>query len=122
LRLVGAPLRCRGHQPSLPRLRDYSAVHKAYLEDQFPSAKRNLFAAFIQRCLEFAAPQGLVGMITGQSFMFISSYEQLRADLLGEAAIETLAQLDYHLFKERVGYRRVRAAAGAGDEASGRSR
>jgi hypothetical protein len=82
--------------------RDYSAVHKAHLEDQFPSSKRNLFAAFIQRCLELVGPQGLVGMITGQSFMFISSYEKLRADLLDGAAIETLAQFDYHLFKERV--------------------
>lgn len=82
--------------------RDYSAVHKAYLEDRFPAAKRNLFAAFIQRCLELADPEGLVGMITGQSFMFISTYETLRSDLLDEAAIQTLAQFDYHLFKERV--------------------
>ena len=82
--------------------RDYSAIHKTYLEDQFPSSKRNLFAAFIQRCLEFANPQGLVAMITGQSFMFISSYEKLRADLLDGVVVETLAQFDYHLFKERV--------------------
>lgn len=82
--------------------RDYSAVHKAYLEDQFPASKRNLFAAFIQRCLELTDPDGLVGMLTGQSFMFISSYEALRDELLAEAAIETLSQFDYHLFRERV--------------------
>lgn len=82
--------------------RDYSAVHKAYLESQFPAGKRNLFAAFIQRCMELADPRGLVAMITGQSFMFISSYELLREELLKDGAIQTLAQFDYHLFRERV--------------------
>ena len=102
LRLLGRRYDVVATNPPYLDSRDYSAVHKAYLEDQFPSSKRNLFAAFIQRCLEFAKPQGLVAMITGQSFMFISSYETLRADLFDGAAIETLAQFDYHLFKERV--------------------
>lgn len=82
--------------------RDYNAVHKAYLEAEFPSAKRNLFAAFIKRCLELIDPNGYVGMLTGQSFMFISSYEALRNEILQDASIATLAQYDYHLFKERV--------------------
>ena len=82
--------------------RDYNAIHKAYLENEFPSAKRNLFAAFIQRCLELTDPQGYVGMITGQSYMFISSYEDLRKCILASGAIRTLAQYDYNLFKERV--------------------
>ena len=82
--------------------RDYTAIHKAYLESEFPAAKRNLFAAFIQRCLELADPSGFVGMLTGQSFMFISSYEALRREVLEKGAIESLAQYDYHLFKERV--------------------
>ena len=41
-------------------------------------------------------------MITGQSYMFISSYEDLRKDILASGVIRTLAQYDYHLFKERV--------------------
>ena len=82
--------------------RDYNAIHKSYLENEFPSAKRNLFAAFIQRCLELTNLQGYVGMITGQSYMFISSYEDLRKDVLASGAIRTLSQYDYNLFKERV--------------------
>jgi hypothetical protein len=82
--------------------RNYNGVHKAYLEKEFPSAKRNLFAAFIKRCLELTDSEGYVGMLTGQSFMFISSFEVFRKDVLNEAEIVTLAQFDYHLFKERV--------------------
>jgi hypothetical protein len=102
LRLVETRYDVVATNPPYLDSRDYNAVHKAYLEDQFPAAKRNLFAAFIQRCLELADPQGLVGMISGQSFMFISSYETLRSEILNDAAIQTLAQFDYHLFKERV--------------------
>jgi hypothetical protein len=82
--------------------RDYNATHKAFLEREFPEAKRNLFSAFIARNLELVDNQGFVAMITGQSFMFISSFETFRLKVLSEAAIETLAQYDYHLFAERV--------------------
>lgn len=82
--------------------RDYSTVHKKFLESSYPDAKRNLYAAFIQRCSELACENGLVGMLTGQSFMFIRTFEALRLKLLDKNAVDTLAQFDYHLFKGRV--------------------
>lgn len=82
--------------------RDYSPVHKAYLEVAYPVSKRNLFTAFIERAIELAKERGFVAMISGQSFMFLASFEELRERLRECAAIRTLAQFDYHLFKERV--------------------
>jgi hypothetical protein len=82
--------------------RDYSNVHKRFLETEYPEGKRNLFAAFIIRCLELAKEDGSVAMITGQSFMFLPTYENLRERLMSIAWIEMLAQHDYHLFLERV--------------------
>jgi hypothetical protein len=82
--------------------RDYNAVHKEFLEDQYAEAKRNLYSAFIQRAIELVKDQGLVAMITGQSFMFISTFDAFRDILLSQVAIETLAQFDYHLFKARM--------------------
>ena len=41
-------------------------------------------------------------MLTGQSFMFIRTFEALRLKLLDKNAVDTLAQFDYHLFKGRV--------------------
>jgi len=61
---------------------------KALLARDYPLGKGDLYAAFILRCLDFAAEQGRVGMLTMHSFMFISSYEGLRSVVRQRAAIE----------------------------------
>jgi hypothetical protein len=66
--------------------------------DAYPEGKGDLFAAFIQRCLEFAEERGYVGMLTMHSFMFISSYEGLREEIRRQAAIETMAHCGPALF------------------------
>jgi len=40
---------------------------KKLVTDAFPNGKGDLYAAFIQRCLELAAPNGRVGMLTMHS-------------------------------------------------------
>lgn len=72
----------------------------AYLDKEFPDAKGDLYAAFIQRCGELVAPGGRLGMITQQSFMFLSSYEKLRAWLRERFAIETMAHVGPRAFAE----------------------
>lgn len=68
------------------------------MEQDYNEGKRDLFAAFIMRCQELLAPEGLMGMLTMHSFMFISSYEDLRTRLRKEVAIETLAHYGGGLF------------------------
>lgn len=46
---------------------------KRFAESKYPDSKADLFAMFIERCLELAQPKGTVGMITMQSWMFLSS-------------------------------------------------
>jgi hypothetical protein len=82
--------------------RDYSQVHKLFLESCYPDSKRNLYAAFMERCADLTRKDGFVGMLTGQSFMFIKTFEGLRKKLLDGFIIKTLAQFDYNLFKGRV--------------------
>jgi type I restriction-modification system DNA methylase subunit len=72
----------------------------AFLDDQYPEAKGDLYAAFIARCAELTEESGRVGMITQQSFMFISSYEALRKGLLDSFVIETMAHTGPHAFPE----------------------
>ena len=50
----------------------------AWAKDNYPNSKSDLFAMFIERNLELAIKQGTVGMITMQSWMFLSSFEKLR--------------------------------------------
>src|SRR2546422_7568395 len=52
---------------------------KKYVEMHYPSGKRDLYAAFILRCIELCRPGGRVAMVTMQSWMFLSSFTELRA-------------------------------------------
>lgn len=69
------------------------------VEKAFPEGKHDLFAAFIQRCLELATDRGRVGMLTMHSFMFISSYESLRNAIRDQAAVTTMAHCGPALFE-----------------------
>lgn len=80
--------------------RSMNDVMAAFLDENYPEAKGDLYAAFIARCAELAGETGRVGMITQQSFMFISSYEKLRIGLLEAFAIETMAHTGPHAFPE----------------------
>ncbi len=77
-----------------------SPVMNVYLKRQYPISKRDLYAAFIDRCAELLATSGRLAMITQQSFMFISSYEDLRADLMEKTAIEAMIHVGSHAFAE----------------------
>lgn len=84
--------------PYLSR-RNMNEQLKRLVSDAYPEGKGDLYAALIQRCLEFAEDRGYVGMLTMHSFMFISSYEDLRKDIRSRAAVETLAHCGPALFK-----------------------
>jgi hypothetical protein len=71
---------------------------KALLGDSYPEGDGDLYAAFIQRCLDLAKDSGWVGMLTMHSFMFISSYEELRKWVRERAAVETMAHAGPGLF------------------------
>jgi hypothetical protein len=80
-----------------------------HLDSDYPDAKGDLYTAFIHRCAEFADTGGRVGMITQQSFMFLSSYEKLRTHLRGRFAIETMAHTGPRAFAE-IGGEKVNTA------------
>lgn len=64
----------------------------------YPETKSDLFAMFIERSLELTLPQGYVGMITMQSWMFLSSYRKIRQRLLAEKSILAMAHLGTNAF------------------------
>jgi len=68
------------------------------MEQEYKEGKGDLYAAFILRCQELLAPDGLMGMLTMHSFMFTSKYEGLRVRLRKNAAIETLTHFGGGLF------------------------
>ncbi|MEM2097331.1 MAG: N-6 DNA methylase, partial [Methanothrix sp.] len=71
-----------------------------FTEANYPEGKGDLYTAFIQRCLEMVREGGRMGMIAQQSFMFISSYEELREELLKAIAIEAVVHTGPRAFDE----------------------
>ena len=63
---------------------DMTDEYKKFLKDRFKGFEKNLYAAFIKRCADFAVEGGYVGMITPQTYMFISSYEETRKWILNK--------------------------------------
>lgn len=70
----------------------------AWVKDNYPNSKSDLFAMFIERNLELAIKQGTVGMITMQSWMFLSSFEKLRNYILDKNTIISMAHLGARAF------------------------
>ena len=73
--------------------KNMSAQLKKYVEEHYPKGKSDLFAAFMIRCMHLVPQHGIVGMITMQSWMFLTSFEGLRTTLLHTMHIDTMAHL-----------------------------
>ena len=75
-----------------------NATLKEYLEKHYKDGKGDLFSAFILRLIEMCKTGGRVGMITMQSWMFLSSFEAMRKCLLEKCTILSMAHLGAHAF------------------------
>jgi hypothetical protein len=84
--------------PPYVSARKMNAEISRFMKANYRNAKGDLYAAFIQRCMELTSDSGVVGMLTMHSFMFISSYEKLRALLAENAVVETVAHYGPGLF------------------------
>ena len=69
-----------------------------FVKTSYREGKGDLYACFIQRCSELTAADGLVGMLTMHSFMFISSFEKLREQITRDASIQAVAHYGPALF------------------------
>ena len=75
-------------------------VLKNYIQAHYPNSKADTMATFMERCLDYAPANGKVAMINMQSWMFLSSYENLRIDLLKKYNIDSLLHLGPRAFDE----------------------
>lgn len=73
--------------------KNMSSELKQFVQDHYEAGKADLFAAFILRNRQFIQHGAMLGMITMQSWMFLSSFEALRRKLLDSSSIETMSHL-----------------------------
>ena len=84
----------------------YMAVSNAgakvndYVKKNFPDSKADLFAVFIERCGQMAKKNGYQAMITQHTWMFLSSYEKMRMNLLSHRVLVNMAHLGARAFDE----------------------
>ncbi len=65
-----------------------------FAKDNFPDSKSDLFAMFMERIFQLIMKLGYSGMVTMQSWMFLSSYEKLRGKLLSNLSIVSMAHME----------------------------
>ena len=78
----------------------FSQKLKAYVEKNYKDSKSDLFAVFIERCNDFTKKEYYTSMITMQSWMFLSSFETLRKNIIEKTEIKTLNHLGARAFSE----------------------
>lgn len=69
-----------------------------FAKSQFKDSKSDLFAMFIQRCMDFTMPRGATAMITMQSWMFLPSHEALRQKIIRTSPPATMVHLGERAF------------------------
>jgi type II restriction/modification system DNA methylase subunit YeeA len=73
---------------------------KLFVEKRFLESKTDLMACFIQRCLTLNFTNGKIAMINQHSWMFLSSYIDLRPKLIANVQFESMLHLGPRSFPE----------------------
>lgn len=76
-----------------------SAKVNNFVKKYYPDSKADLFAVFIERCGEMLKMNGFQAMITQHAWMFLSSFEKLRAKLQ-QRNLVNMAHLGARAFEE----------------------
>lgn len=80
--------------------RGFSDKLRKYVEKNYKDSKGDLFAVFIEKCNEFTKENRYTAMITMQSWMFLSSFENLRKQIIEKREIQSLNHLGTRAFEE----------------------
>jgi type II restriction/modification system DNA methylase subunit YeeA len=70
----------------------------SWVKEHYPDYKSDLFSCFIVRNLKLTKPKGELGFMSPFVWMFIKSYEKLRALIIEQKTITSLIQLEYSGF------------------------
>ena len=73
---------------------------KDFAKENYPNSKSDLFAIFMERAFKLLSKEGFNAQINMHSWMFLSSYEQLRSNLLEDYTFITMAHLGARAFSQ----------------------
>ena len=73
-----------------PPFGEASKPSKAYIEKNYPRTKNDVYAAFVERGLDWLHPGGLLGAITSRTGFFLSSFRKWREEIVLKEARPTV--------------------------------
>lgn len=76
--------------------KERSPFLNAWLKESYPSSKTDLAACFMERAFVMCKRFGYSGLTLSKSWMFLSSFEELRTAFLKSQTMESLIQLSAH--------------------------
>ena len=79
--------------PPFSGRRNWNTKYASEIKAYYPQNSSDMYAAFIERFKELALPDGFIGFVTSQTFMFTSSYSNLREALIEKSSIQTIMHL-----------------------------
>ena len=65
-----------------------------FAKDNYPNSKSDLFAVCMERFIQMVCTHGFCSMVTMQSWMFLSSFEKMRTELINNYSLTTLLHMD----------------------------
>lgn len=68
---------------------------KAFLQKCYPDSRADIYAAFIERGLQMTVGTGIESMVAMETWMFLSSYGEMRQRLVANNTIESLVHMPY---------------------------
>lgn len=71
-----------------------------FVNKNYSDVKSDTFSAFMKYCMEKVKNSGQLGFLTPYVWMFISSYQKLRENIINDKSITSLVQLEYNSFSE----------------------
>ncbi|MGN0491467.1 BREX-1 system adenine-specific DNA-methyltransferase PglX [Ruminococcus sp.] len=65
-----------------------------YVKKNYPDSKADLFAVFIEKCIQLTKQNCYTSMVTMQSWMFLSSFEKMRVKAITQRTIANLMHME----------------------------
>ncbi len=89
---------CIAINPPYMGSRKMNPALNKFVSISLPHSKADLMSCFMERALEFLLPSGIVSMINFQSWMFLSSFEEMRKNILTTCYISNLVHIGRGVF------------------------
>ena len=73
---------------------------KEFAKHNYKDSKSDLFSIFIERGFKFAKSRGYCSFVTMQSWLFLSTYESLRKQVINDKTLRDVLHIGYNSFPE----------------------